>query len=253
MKARVVAGLMLLLAGASHAQAPSFTGTWKLNLAKSQLTGQTVTIEQKPGGLFRFDMQGYAFDFSADGKEHPMPDGETTAWRQVSPTLWESTNRVKGQVVSTYRSEIKGNTLSVMMRVVTPGAPPLETASTWTRMSGGPGLAGRWKSTEIKGAAPTLELSVQDDRVTVKYPEAQVACIGRFDGKDHVVTIAEAAVKQTVAFERQSASAIKMTTKIDGKPLYVDVLTLSADGRTLTQETRPTEADEPSKAVYERQ
>jgi hypothetical protein len=44
-----------------------------------------------------------------------------------------------------------------------------------------------------------------------------------------------------------------MTTKLSGKPFYVDVLTLSADGKTLIDEGNPVAAKEPVKAVYERQ
>jgi hypothetical protein len=44
-----------------------------------------------------------------------------------------------------------------------------------------------------------------------------------------------------------------VTTKIAGKPYYVDVYTLSADGRTLTDDGNPVSMNEPIKAVYERQ
>ena len=44
-----------------------------------------------------------------------------------------------------------------------------------------------------------------------------------------------------------------MTTKLDGKPFYVEVLTLSADGNTLTDDGTPVSAKEPTKAVYEKQ
>jgi len=38
-----------------------------------------------------------------------------------------------------------------------------------------------------------------------------------------------------------------------GKPCYVDVFTLSSDGKTLTDDGNPVAAKEPVKAVYERQ
>ena len=44
-----------------------------------------------------------------------------------------------------------------------------------------------------------------------------------------------------------------MTTKPNGKPFYVEVLTLSADGKTLTDEANPVAVKEPTKAVYEKQ
>jgi hypothetical protein len=60
-------------------------------------------------------------------------------------------------------------------------------------------------------------------------------------------------LKQTVAFEKSGVNSIKTTTKLDGKPFYVDVLTLSADGKTLTDDGNPVSGKEPTKAVYERQ
>ena len=44
-----------------------------------------------------------------------------------------------------------------------------------------------------------------------------------------------------------------MTTKLNGKPFYVEVLTLSADGKTLTDDANPVSVKEPMKAVYEKQ
>ena len=36
-----------------------------------------------------------------------------------------------------------------------------------------------------------------------------------------------------------------MTTKLNGKPFYIDVLTLSVDGETLTDDGNPVSANEP--------
>ena len=57
-----------------RAQQPSFAGTWKLNLAKSQLSGQTLSVEKTSSGM-HFDSQGFAYDFDLSGKDFPTPDG----------------------------------------------------------------------------------------------------------------------------------------------------------------------------------
>ena len=44
-----------------------------------------------------------------------------------------------------------------------------------------------------------------------------------------------------------------MTTKLTAKPFYVEVLTLSADGKTLIDDANPVSVKEPTKAVYEKQ
>ena len=86
---------------------PSFAGTWKLNLAKSQLTGQTISVEKTASGLMHFDSQGFEYDFDLSGKEFPTPDGGTTSWREVSPTIWEATNKINGKMIATYRLTLR--------------------------------------------------------------------------------------------------------------------------------------------------
>jgi len=246
--------VFMMVAGPTSAQEPTFTGTWKLNMAKSQLSGQTATFQKKPDGLLHFDSQGFAYDFDLEGKEHPTPDGGTTAWREVNPTTWETTSRANGKVIVTSRSVLKGDSLSVEMQMKKPDGTSSDMTMNWTRVSGGPGFLGTWKSTEVKGAAPIMELSVKGATgITIKVPEVQMACTGGFDGKDYPVMMGGAAVKQTIAFERSGPLSFKMTTKLDGKPYYVEVLTLSADGKILVDEAHPVSANEPSKAVYERQ
>lgn len=241
------------MCSAAQAQ-PSFAGTWKLNLAKSQLTGQTLVLEKKPSGTLHFDMQGFAYDFDLTGKDFPTPDGGTTAWREVNATTWEATNKVNGKAIASYTLTLKGDAITAVMKATKPDGTALEQTSAWHRVSGGPGLLGKWKSTDVKGAPSTLEIALDGTTgITMKYPEFQMACTGSFDGKDYPVTGAGGAMKQTFAFEKSAANSIKITTKVDGKPFYVDVLTLSTDGKTLTDNGNPVAVKEPVKAVYERQ
>jgi hypothetical protein len=246
--------LVVALTGVSNlrAQQPSFTGTWKLNLAKSQLTGQTLSVEKTATGM-HFDSQGFAYDFDLSGKDFPTPDGGAASWKEVNPNAWEATIKLNGKVIATYSLSLKGDALTAVMKATKPEGGSMEQTSTWSRVSGGPGFLGKWKSTEVKGAPTTMEIAVEGaSGITVKYPEFQVACKGSFDGKDYALTGAGSDLKQTLAFEKTGPNAIKITTKLNGKPFYVDVLTLSADGKVLTDEGNPVAVKEPVKAVYER-
>lgn len=247
--------LLALMSLSSEAAAqPSFAGTWKLNLAKSQLTGQTLAIDKAASGLLHFDSQGFAYDFDLSGKDFPTPDGGAVSWREVSPTNWEGTIKLNGKPVAGYHLALKGDSITAVMKATKPDDGSMEQISTWTRVSGGPGFLGKWKSKDVKGAPTTLEIALDGaSGITLKYPEFQVACKGSFDGKDYPLTGAGANLKQTLAFEKSGTNTIKMTTKLAGKPFYVDVLTLSADGKTLTDEGNPVAVKEPIKAVYERQ
>ncbi len=241
------------LSSTARAQ-PSFAGSWKLNLAKSHLTGQTLSIEKKPSGLMHFDMQGFAYDFDVSGKDFPTPDGGTAAWREVNPTTWEATNKVNGKTIATYQLTLNGDTIAAVMKATKPDGSALEQTSAWSRVSGGPGFLGTWKSTDVKGAPNTLQIALAGpDGITVTYPEFQISCKGSFDGKDYPVTSAGGSMKQTFTFEKTGTNSIKITTKVAGKPFYVDVFTLSLDGKTLTDDGNPVAVKEPVKAVYERQ
>ena len=63
MRRRIPGAIVLALAGVSWLAAAdaSFTGTWKLNLSKSQLAGQTFTLSKSASGVMHFDSQGFAY------------------------------------------------------------------------------------------------------------------------------------------------------------------------------------------------
>jgi hypothetical protein len=240
------------LSSAAQAQ-PSFAGTWKLNLSKSQLTGQTLSVEKTSSGL-HFDSQGFAYDFDLSGKDFPTPDGGAASWREVNPTAWEATIKLNGKAIASYRLGLKGDDITAVMKATKPDGTAIEQTSMWHRVSGGPGFLGKWKSTEVKGAATTIEIVLDGTSgITLRYPEFQTACKGSFDGKDYPMTGAGANLKQTLAFQKTGPNAIKITTKVGDKPFYTDVFTLSTDGKTLTDDGTPVAVKEPVKAVYERQ
>ena len=246
----------LVLCGVANlaAAGPSFSGTWKINLAKSQLSGTTFSFEKTAAGKYHFDSEGFGYDFDLTGKEYPTPDGGTTSWKAPDANTWEATNRMNGKVVASYRLVLKGDTLSADMKVTKADGSVADQNSGNTRVSGGPGFPGKWKTAGVTGAPTTLDLQVDSsNHITLKFPEFQQACNGSFDGKDAVLMTAGVASKQTLAFESTGANSFRMTTKLNGKLFYTDVFTLSADGKTLTDDGNSVSVSEPVKAIYERQ
>ena len=104
-------------------------------------------------------------------------------------------------------------------------------------------------------AAPTSMVITTKGKkgVTISYPEFRQVCKGRFDGKDHALTMEGAPTKTVFVFEKTGAGTLKVTTKLQGKLFYTDVLTLSEDGKTLTDDGNPVAANEPIRAIYERE
>lgn len=239
------------LASASEA---GFAGHWKLNMEKSQLTGQTYSLEKNAAGGLHFDMQGFAYDFDMDGKEHSVPDGTTVVARAMDPSTCEYTFSMKGKVVGTMRATVQGDTTTMVAHMIKADGSGVDQTYTFARVSGGPGPLGKWKTTEVKGAPNTLVIETKGKNgIKVAYPESQAECAAKFDGKDHALRQAGHASKMTLAFEKTAENTVKITTKVQGKPLYTDILTLSADGNTLTDDGSAVAVNEPVKSVYDRE
>ena len=63
--------LLALVAGTAAAADSPWNGTWKLDAAKSHLTGQTFTYSKGPGEMLHYeDGSTASFDFGLDGKEY---------------------------------------------------------------------------------------------------------------------------------------------------------------------------------------
>jgi len=90
---------------------PSFSGTWKLNLTKSQLGGPVYIFEKKPSGVWHYNGGGFDADFDLTGKEYTMPSGMGVVGKELSPTSWELTFRMSGKVVSKSRVSLNGDSL----------------------------------------------------------------------------------------------------------------------------------------------
>jgi len=234
------------------ADEPSFNGTWKLNLEKSKFSGQTTTIEKTATGLFHFDSEGFGYDFDLTGKQYPTPDGGTTAWWQASPTEWQCTNRMHGKVMGTYDILVDGDSMNCKVMLVKPDGSTVEQDLASQRISGGPGVLGKWRTSGMKGAATSLEITIDGASITLKYPEWQIAGKGNFDGKDYTMKEGNRTSKFSWAFEKTAPDTIKLTTKLQGKPYYTDLFVISSDGKTLTDNGNSVAVDEPVKSVYEK-
>ena len=255
MKIAVRVGLaVILLVATVTAADPPYVGKWKFNAAKSVLTGDTATIEQLPDGMMQFNSQGFVYKFRLDGKEYPTPDGATTSWTKTSDTVWDVTNRAGGKVLTTYHLVLKGEALAVSGKVMKSDGSAGDFTSTYKLVSGGPGFAGKWMSTEVKPPTLNLEISANaPDGVTLKDDTGNVFS-GQFDGKDTPAQGRMAGSKFTTAFRKTGANAFELTVTLDGKPMFVEIYSVSADGKTLTDSGTPTNAkQETYKVVFDRQ
>jgi hypothetical protein len=246
----------LIAASAAAADNP-FLGTWKLNPAKSKFTGTTTTFEQTPDGEIRMSQGALSYTFKTDGKEYDTPIGRKATWTQSDDRTWTTTTKQDGKViVMTTRSlSPDGKTMTVVSKGTKPNGQAFEDTTVLQRVSGQSGLIGKWRSKEVKVGSPnTYSFEANgDDGMTLKIIDLNASCAAKFDGKDYPATGPTIPPNLTLALERKGSRSFELTQKQNGKPLFREAFTVSADGKTMTSKGAPVGVNEQTTAVYDRQ
>jgi hypothetical protein len=236
---------------------PPYAGLWKLNPARSSFGEATVTYEEVAGGQMKVTADGQSYTFKADGSEYPTPWGTSTAWKAVDKSTWEVTNKTNDKVVGTATLKLAadGKTLTVDAKNVKATGETSSDEAIYERVSGGPGLAGKWKTKNLKIGSPgTLSITPSGpDGLTLTFVEEKGTCSAKFDGRDHPATGPIWPTGWTCAIAKSGATALDVTWKKDGRLMFKDTFTPSADGKALTDVSAPAGVAEKVTVVYDRQ
>jgi hypothetical protein len=250
---------IVLVAGVAVVTAADnpFLGTWKVNPAKSKFTGTTTTFEQTPSGEIRFSGEGQSYTFKTDGQEYEGPFGRKVTWTQADDRHWTTTTKQDGKVLVTGVASLSsdGKTMTTVYKGTKPNGEPIEQTVVMERVGGGSGLIGKWRSMDVKIGSPnTLAFEPNgDDGMTLRVVDFNITSSAKFDGNDYPATGPTVPANFTLAIKRKGARSFEMTQKQNGKPLFETTYTVSADGKTLTAESRPVGVKESITVVYDRQ
>ena len=252
-----VAGIVVIGTAAFTASDPPYIGQWKANLDKSDLGQVTVLYEATPGGGYKATMDGVSYNFRTDGKDTPTPWGSTAAWSSIDATSWQVVNRANGKLVSTDTVKVSpdGKTLSVRSTMMKASGETSDNEMTLNRVSGGPGLAGKWQASNLQSSSPgSMNIAAKgSDGLTITFVDQNGVCDAKLDGKDVAATGPMWPKGWTCALSRHGENAFDLAWKKDGKSMYKYTYTASADGKTLTEEGGAAAASEKTKVVFERQ
>jgi hypothetical protein len=236
---------------------PPYAGTWKLNAAKSDFGETTITYEEIGGGEMKVTGGGQSYTFKADGKDYPTPWGTSDAWKTIDASSWEVTSKANDKVVSTATLKLAadGKTLTVDAKNLKATGETSNDSTMYERQSGASGLAGTWKTKNLKIGSPgTVTITPSgSDGVTLTFVEEKGTCSAKFDGKEYPATGPIWPSGWTCTVGKSSASALEVTWKKDGKVRIKDEFTPSADGKTLTDLNGAPATTEKVKLVYDRQ
>jgi len=242
-------------AGLLAAADTPYAGKWKMNTAKSDFGESTMTYEQMPNGETTVTMDGPSYTFKTDGKENPTPWGMTVAVKAIDGKTWEMLDRANGKVINTTTMKLSTDdkTLTLDSKRVKANGEMTNDSMTMQRVSGGPGLAGKWKMKKLNSSAPSvLDLSAKSaDSLTITMDEKNV-CDAKFDGKDYPAT-GPGPSGWSCSIAKSGAHGFDVTWKKDGKAMYKSTLAASADGKTLIESGSAVGVAEKFKIVYDRQ
>lgn len=233
----------------------TYEGKWKMNLSKSDFGESTVTFEMTSAGEIKATTDGVTYTVKTDGKDYPTPWGTTTVWKSVNANTWEFTNKLNGKVMETATVKLSADdkTLTMDAKTVQATGGTANNTNVYQRVSGGPGLAGKWKTKNVKSSAPGIvELITKGpDGITFNFVNEGATCEAKFDGKDYPATGAMFPAGWTCAVSKAGDNGLDVTWKKDGKPMYKSNMT--AAGKTLTELTNATGSADKVKIVYDRQ
>ena len=237
----IICSLLALPAGAASAADSPWNGTWKLDAAKSQLTGQTFSYSGRPGGMLHYeDGSTASFDFGIDGKEYKTWADRTTAWTAAGKNAWDTVTRAAGKVRAKGHIVLSedGKTLTMTYTGTRPDGQDFHEEDVFSRVSGAGGLIGTWRSTKItnpSGGPQTFIISSPSAGVLhYDIPDLKVSVDCSADDKDYPLTGPAMPPGMTIGFKRVNATKIRYTIKLNGKPDNMGIQTIAADGASFT-------------------
>jgi hypothetical protein len=232
-----------------------FAGTWKLNLSKSQLVGDTVKFAPD-GDAMRITGGGESYVFKPDGSANKTRFG-TASWKKIDDHTWEETDMVKDRLDSkaTWTLSADGKTLTEHITGDKPSGGSFDDTSVYARIAGTKGLAGSWKDREYKGSSPSLlVISDIDNGLIFDEPDFKLKATATFDGKPGTVEGPTIPPGASFVLTRLGSHSFKMTRTQNGKPLDTSTWTISPDGKVLKSVGRTAGTnDPPTTDVFEKQ
>jgi hypothetical protein len=251
----VVAIAMLAAAGTALAESP-WTGTWKLDPAQSKLTGDTIRFATV-GDELTYTAGGHTTKVKLGGSPTKTWIGAEESWKKIDENTYENHATQNGVDLGTDTWTLSpgGKTLKVESKGTQPDGSSRDDVFDYTRVSGTHGLAGRWKSTKAKmNEEQTYEFAAKgSDGLTWNIPAIKGVLDAKFDGKDYAPVGPTVPKGLTLALVKASPRTLKVTEKMNGEVIQHSTMTVSADGKKMTEVGSAAKTNEPYTEVWVKQ
>ncbi len=249
--------IVLLLAQPVFAAVNPWFGTWKLNRAKSTMTGDTYTIA-KAGDAYRIEVGTGTFIVKDNGQDVPTLPNRTISLKKTAENQWLEVRKNNGKETS--RSEMKLSPDSKTLTRHTSGTHAdggtyVEDA-TADRVGTGSGLAATWRTVQSSSSEPETLLysDAGGGAMRMESTESKSVIVTHFDGQPAPDTGPHATPGQALAIQATSLTSYTWTLFLEGKPFVKGNNKIAADGKSfLEQNWLISKPDEKYTMIYERQ
>jgi hypothetical protein len=258
MKAYILCILSCILGLTLGCRTPSadWSGTWKLNSAKSSFQGPVFTISVKSDGEYRWEGGNTTFVFNCDGKFRPMGQDRMQACVKNSASALDLIRKKDGVTTNAYRWQLSdgGTSFTSTATAFRPSGPVVTAQIVATRMSGGAGFAGQWRDTSYLQQHTDMILRLKNRVLHIGYPGTDLYFDTPLDGSDVAVHGPRTEDGTTYSARSSSRREISILTKHYDKVLSQGTLVLGSDGRTITESwLNPDRPDDKGTLVYDKQ
>ena len=252
--------LVCLLTGTLCAADDAFCGKWKLNMEKSQFTGDQIKIKDLGGNKYEWTVGNRSDNITYDGTDQPVHFGRTISMVPEGTNNWKMVIKKDGRVLSSMTHTISddGKTQTIKGTETKPDGTTSDFNVVWKKAGGGSGWGGTWESADVKFTSPDerdIE-AYESDGLTFNTPAYQDKLSMKFDGKDYPVEGKAPGGFDHIAIKKVNDHTYEVSQKREDKVVGSGKATVAKDGKTTTVTLKYTNTDGKSvstTSLYEKQ
>ena len=233
-----------------------FVGTWKLNEAKSKITGAQFEIKDLGGNKYAITGGNVSDTLVANGTDQPVHFGRTVSIAKQGPDVWKMVTKKDGRILSssTWKLSEGGQTMNIEETGKQPDGSAFKYHWVAKRVTGTQGFAGTWETTQVKIGSPyVFEIKPYDgDGLSFHDPAEHETQNMKFDGKDYPDTGPNVPAGSFASGRRVDERTLEMTNKIKGTVMSTAQFKVAPDLEALTVTIREEGQSTPYTMFYDR-
>lgn len=232
-----------------------FVGTWKVNYAKSHVTGDTMSFTHEANDAVRMKGDAESYSFKTDGSAATDPEGDTVHWTKIDDHTWkEETQTGPETITDTWNLSADGKTLTDTTSGTRPNGQQINVVNTFSHVTPGKSFFGEWKNTNVEDNSPTTaQIDANGkDGIVWHIPELKAYVDLNFDGKETSPVGPTVPKGLTLSATKSGPRSFTLVEKLNGRVLFRGRYTVSADGKTMTEYGHATGSAAPTRVVFEK-